>query len=95
MFVHCKYGQTHFLCYLLDRFSEHAALNESVAALRRQGFQYRLQMPQLVARMQRGFGGMIGMQDVEFSHKLQRDDLFAAGLIDQKVAGDLKQIGFA
>lgn len=95
MLVHSENGKRHLLCYLLNRFPVHAAHNEGAAALRRQRIQYRLEMAKLIARLQRSLRRMIGLQHVQFRHKLQRDDFFPARLINQEVAGDLKQIGFA
>ena len=95
MLVHCENGQIHLFCYLLHRFTVNAALNKGSAALWRQGVQYRLEVPQLVAGMQRGFGRMIGMKHIQFRNQFKGNDFFAPGLIYQEVARNLEQIGFA
>ena len=59
------------------------AQDEGPPALRRQRVENGLKMAQLVARVQRFLGRIVGLEHIEFGDQFERDDLLAPGLVDQ------------
>ena len=95
MLVHSKDGQLHLLCYLLHRFLMYPAQDESASALRRKRIKNGLKMAQFIAGVQRFFGRIICLKDVQVGHQFQRHDLLAPRFVNQQVARDLEQKGLA
>jgi hypothetical protein len=95
MFFNCRNGQKHFVRYLGHGFFVDAAEEENPAALAGKRIDDPLQLPQGVAGNQLGFGIAVGLQQVKVGNALKADDLVAAGIVDDQVAGDGEEKGAA
>lgn len=95
MFVDSRNGQPHFICYFLHGFIVHAPQKKYSAALNRQGIDYRLETPELIAHLQRAFGRTIRGYQIDIGNHLEGHNFFASRLIDDHVPRNREKVALA
>lgn len=95
MLFDCRNGQVHVFRYLRHRFFLNTAQNEDPAGLRGEFVENALHPPEVIARAKLRLHVIAGLEEFDFTDRLERDDLVTPGLVDDEIARDGEEIGLA